>query len=88
MPVLDLGHFLQILDARDGKCGQISLFLFQSILFAGAAHVNMNYLRAAGFTTRKQALKELFQRARVRSPTILSFGRLNDLIAVTLRLQL
>ncbi|KAH6977511.1 fungal-specific transcription factor domain-containing protein, partial [Ilyonectria sp. MPI-CAGE-AT-0026] len=65
MPVLDLGHFLQILDARDGKCGQISLFLFQAILFAGAAHVNMNYLRAAGFTTRKQALKELFQRARL-----------------------
>ncbi|KAH8714707.1 fungal-specific transcription factor domain-containing protein, partial [Ilyonectria robusta] len=65
MPVLDLGHFLQILDARDGKCGQISLFLIQSILFAGAAHVNMNYLRAAGFTTRKQALKELFQRARL-----------------------
>ncbi|KAH6999431.1 fungal-specific transcription factor domain-containing protein [Ilyonectria destructans] len=65
MPALDLSHFLQILDARDGKSGQISLFLFQAILFAGAAHVNMNYLRAAGFTTRKQALKELFQRARL-----------------------
>lgn len=88
MPVLDLGHFLQILDARDGKSGQISLFLFQAILFAGAAHVNMNYLRAAGFTTRKQALKELFQRARVRSPTILETSRVNNKNAVTVRLQL
>lgn len=76
MPVLDLSHFLQILDARDGKSGQISLFLFQAILFAGAAHVNMNYLRAAGFTTRKQALKELFQRARVRSPLFLTLAAL------------
>lgn len=88
MPVLDLGHFLQMLDARDGKCGQISLFLYQAILFAGAAHVNISHLREAGFTTRKHALKELFQRARVRSPTILSFRRLNDEIPVTLRLQL
>ncbi|KAH7016757.1 fungal-specific transcription factor domain-containing protein [Ilyonectria destructans] len=64
MPILDLDLFLQVVSNQDGKAGQVSLLLFQAVLFAGTAHVKLEYLRNAGFTTRKQAGKAFFQRVR------------------------
>lgn len=65
MPSLDVNHFLGALTARDARPGQVSLLLLQAILFAGAAHVSMGHLKAAGFRTREHARRELFQRVRV-----------------------
>ncbi|CAG8974864.1 hypothetical protein HYALB_00000479 [Hymenoscyphus albidus] len=65
MPLLDMTETLQIIDDETGANGKISLLLFQGMMFAGTAFVDMEYLRDAGFLNRKAARKAFFQRARV-----------------------
>lgn len=65
MPLLDMQEFLAIVNAADGSRGQVSLFLFQTVMFAATAFVDMKHLREAGFISRKAARKAFFQRARV-----------------------
>ncbi|KAH6892084.1 fungal-specific transcription factor domain-containing protein [Thelonectria olida] len=65
MPLMDLGSFLGIISGRDGRNGQISLFLYQAVMFAGSAFVDMKYLREGGYTTRKAARKSFFQKTRL-----------------------
>lgn len=65
MPVLDLDQFLQPILDGDDESGQVSLLLYQAVLFAGTAHVKMEFLKEAGFKTRRHARKVLFQRVRV-----------------------
>lgn len=69
MPILDISNFLGALTGQSGISGKVSLFLFQAILFSGAAHVQLDCLKAAGFATRKQAREELFRRVRVSLPS-------------------
>lgn len=64
MPLLDLEEFLQILARNDG-IHHVSLLLFQAVMFAGTAFVDMDALRKAGYNNRKTARKIFFQRARV-----------------------
>jgi hypothetical protein len=66
MPLLDLHDFLSMIDSADGSKGKVSLILFQAVMFAGSAFVDMQYLRAAGYATRKEARKDFFQKTRVR----------------------
>jgi hypothetical protein len=65
MPLMDLNSFLGIVSSRDGQNGQTSLFLYQAVMFAASAFVDMRYLREGGYTTRKAARKSFFQRTRV-----------------------
>jgi hypothetical protein len=65
MPLLDLHDFLTMVDRRDGSKGKVSLILFQAVMFAGSAFVDMEHLRTAGYATRKDARKDFFQRTRV-----------------------
>ncbi|KAH7232698.1 fungal-specific transcription factor domain-containing protein, partial [Fusarium solani] len=65
MPILDISDFLGALTGQNGSLGHVSLFLFQAILFSGAAHVQLDCLKAAGFATREQAREELFRRVRL-----------------------
>ncbi|KAJ4109057.1 Cutinase transcription factor 1 beta [Fusarium oxysporum] len=65
MPLMDLNHFLGIINSRDGKNGQTSLFLYQAVMFAASAFVDMKYLREGGYTTRKAARKSFFQKTRL-----------------------
>ncbi|GAB0134959.1 Cutinase transcription factor 1 alpha [Epichloe bromicola] len=65
MPLIDLRHFLSIVDRRDGVNGQTSLLLYQSIMFSATAFVDMKYLREAGFSSRKAARKAFFQKTRL-----------------------
>lgn len=67
MPLLDLHEFVVALDNAEGNLGKISLILFQSVMFAGSAFVDMRHLRAAGYVTRKEARKDFFQKTRVSS---------------------
>ena len=76
MPILDISDFLGALTGQNGSLGQVSLFLFQAILFSGAAHVQLDCLKAAGFATRKQAREELFRRVRVSFLSPATIGRL------------
>lgn len=64
MPLLELDEFLTKIFANDGS-QQLSLLLFQAVMFAGTAFIDMKHLHAAGFSTRKAARKAFFQRARV-----------------------
>lgn len=65
MPLLELRDFLMTIDQVDGSLGKVSLILFQAVMFAGSAFIDMHYLRAAGYATRKEARKDFFQKTRV-----------------------
>ncbi|EFY95118.1 Zn(2)-Cys(6) zinc finger domain protein [Metarhizium robertsii] len=65
MPLIDLHHFLSIVDRRDGVNGQTSLLLYQSIMFSATAFVDMKHLKEAGFSSRKAARKAFFQKTRL-----------------------
>jgi hypothetical protein len=71
MPLLDLHDFLSMVDRRDGSKGKVSLILFQAVMFAGSAFVDMEHLRTAGYATRKDARKDFFQKTRVSSDPLL-----------------
>jgi hypothetical protein len=70
MPLLDLHDFLSVIDRLDGSNGKISLILFQAVMFAGSAFIDMQYLRSAGYSSRKEARKDFFQKTRVSHPCL------------------
>lgn len=65
MPLIEAHELLQIINDGSGRSGRVSLLLFQAIMFAGTAFVDMEYLRIAGYSNRKAARKAFFQKARV-----------------------
>lgn len=65
MPLLDLHDFLKIIDRQDGSNGKVSLILFQAVMFAGSAFIDMQHLQSAGYATRKEARKDFFQKTRI-----------------------
>ncbi|PYH46680.1 putative C6 transcription factor (Ctf1B) [Aspergillus saccharolyticus JOP 1030-1] len=64
MPLLDLEEFLQTIVQNDG-IRRMSLLLFQAVMFAGTAFIDLKHLHAAGYASRKVARKAFFQRARL-----------------------
>ena len=64
LPVLDLGEFLE---ATKGEAGtkKISLVLFQAVMFAGSAFVDIHKLHSEGFATHKHARSAYYERVRV-----------------------
>ena len=75
MPLLDLHEFLGPLERHGGATQSISLLLFQAVMFAGTAFVDLKHLRHAGYASRKEARKAFFVKARVWSCTD-TFNRL------------
>ncbi|RYP73253.1 hypothetical protein DL771_003682 [Monosporascus sp. 5C6A] len=65
MPLIDLNEFLTAVNARDGLCGQVSLFLYQAIMFSATAFVDSKFLKDAGYSSRKAARKASFYKARL-----------------------
>jgi hypothetical protein len=65
MPLVEIHELMSIVEEETGASGMISLLLFQAIMFAGTAFVDIEYLRAAGYSNRKVARKAFFQKARV-----------------------
>jgi len=72
MPLIELHDTLKIIGDDTGESGRISLLLFQAIMFAGTAFVDIAFLRSAGYSNRKSARKAFFQKARVCLKAILS----------------
>jgi hypothetical protein len=68
MPLIELQEFLRIVDEGTGESGRISLLLFQAVMFTGVAFVDMSYLTAAGYSTRKAARKAFYLKSRVCLP--------------------
>ncbi|TKA82911.1 hypothetical protein B0A55_01168 [Friedmanniomyces simplex] len=64
MPLLNMHELVRTIDRSDGTY-TISLLLFQAIMFAGIATVDMRYLKAAGYDTRRDARREYFQKTRL-----------------------
>ncbi|OGM45243.1 hypothetical protein ABOM_005861 [Aspergillus bombycis] len=64
MPVLDTECFLQAIFHQDNT-NLVSLLLFQAVMFAGAAFADWQHLRAAGFSTRREARKSFYERAKM-----------------------
>ncbi|KAL1953727.1 hypothetical protein VTO42DRAFT_2326 [Malbranchea cinnamomea] len=64
MPLLELDDFLSVI-VRNDATRPLSLLLFQAVMFAGTAFIDMKHLRAAGFESRKVARKAFFQKARL-----------------------
>lgn len=65
MPLLDLGDLLEPVWRNDGTKGTISLLLFQAVMFAATAFVDIESLQRSGFDSRRQARRAFFQKARV-----------------------
>lgn len=64
MPIIDMQELCESIDRTDGA-NQISLLVFQAIMFSGIASVDIKRLRAAGYTNRREARREFFQKTRV-----------------------
>lgn len=88
MPLLELHDFLHIINEGTGASGKISLLLFQAVMFAGTAFVDMEHLRAAGFTNRKAARKAFFQKARVCWKLLLVISMVHRLLTMAGSLRL
>lgn len=64
MPLLDLHELLEITEGN-GEKSTMSLLLFQAIMFASTASVDIKLLKAAGYKTRRDARRDFFQKTRL-----------------------
>ncbi|RVX65940.1 hypothetical protein B0A52_09825 [Exophiala mesophila] len=64
LPLVDVHEVLLAL-ASDGKAANVSILLLQSILLAGSAFVETEYLVEAGFQDRMDLRKQLANRVRI-----------------------
>ncbi|KAJ5893078.1 hypothetical protein N7504_009769 [Penicillium tannophilum] len=64
MPVLNLQELLRCVAENDPD-GNISVLLFQAVMFVGTAFVDIKHLQAAGYSTRKDARNAFFIRLRL-----------------------
>ncbi|KAF2667475.1 hypothetical protein BT63DRAFT_374859 [Microthyrium microscopicum] len=65
MPLVDLYDFVMIIESGNGALGRISLILYHAVMFAGSAFVDMQHLFNAGYSSRKQARKDFFNKTRL-----------------------
>ncbi|RFU34800.1 hypothetical protein B7463_g1529, partial [Scytalidium lignicola] len=65
MPMLDLKDFVDIINQGDGNNGLVSLLLFQAVMFAGSAFIDMKHFSNAGYDIRRVARAALFQKVRL-----------------------
>jgi hypothetical protein len=65
--LVELHELMEIIEDGTGATGRISLLLFQAIMFAGTAFVDMKHLQNTGYSNRKVARKAFFQKARINS---------------------
>lgn len=69
MPVLNLQEFLRCV-AENDPAGNVSVLLFQAVMFVGTAFIDLEHLQAAGYATRKSARNAFFTRLRVSRPSM------------------
>ena len=83
MPVLNLQEFLRCVAENDPE-GNVSILLFQAVMFVGTAFVDLKHLQDAGYSTRKSARNAFFTRLRVCVPEIENLSPTNTSIATLL----
>lgn len=67
LPVLNLQEFLRCVAENDPN-GNVSILLFQAVMYVATAFVDLKYLQTAGYPTRKSARSAFYSRLRVRIP--------------------
>lgn len=65
IPLLDLARFLSSILSPQPQGNRISLLLFQAVMFAGSAHVDIKPLRKLGYLRRKAARRALYLKTKV-----------------------
>ncbi len=73
LPEPDWHEVLTHVERRHATGGGLSLLLFQAIMFAGSAYIDLEYLKRAGFKTRRSARRVFFQRVRVSKMSTIGF---------------
>lgn len=79
MPIIDIHDLVESIDRTDGA-NQTSLLVFQAIMFSGVASVDIKRLQAAGYTNRREARREFFQKTRASQIRKMSISTLTDLL--------
>lgn len=64
LPVLDLKRFLGAIAENDPN-GNVSILLFQAVMFVATAFVDLKHLQAAGYANRKSARNAFYTRLRL-----------------------
>jgi len=64
MPLLDIHDFVGTIDHPDGS-QTISLLLFQAVMFAAVATVDMKHLKLLGYENRRDARRDFFAKTRI-----------------------
>ena len=64
LPLLNLQEFLACIEKNDPK-DTLSLLLFQAVMFAATGFIDMRYLHAQGYDSRKAARRAFFQRVKL-----------------------
>lgn len=64
-PMLELRDFLRRVSDRNGGYGQVSLLLYQAVMFAASAFVKLEHLSAAGFTSRRALRRAILSAAKL-----------------------
>lgn len=64
-PMLELRDFLRRVSDRNGGHGQVSLLLYQSVMFAASAFVKLEHLSAAGFASRRALRRAILSAAKL-----------------------
>ncbi|KAF4338137.1 cutinase transcription factor 1 beta [Fusarium beomiforme] len=63
---LELFPFLNAVNAGDGRGEKVSLLMYQAVMFAATAFVDIEVLLEAGYANRKAARKSFFQKTRAK----------------------
>lgn len=64
-PMLELRDFLRRVSDRNGGNGQVSLLLYQSVMFAASAFVKLDHVSAAGFASRRALRRAILSAAKL-----------------------
>ena len=83
LPILELQDFLTSIEKNESN-DTLSLLLFQAVMFAGSGFIDMRYLLAQGYDSRKAARRSFFQRAKVLYDFDYEVNRLTVVQAVLL----
>lgn len=83
MPLLDLHNFFTTIEGKESG-NQISLFLFQAVMFSGVAFIDMNRLEKAGYASRRDARRKFFLKARLLHDFDCELDRISSIQALLL----
>lgn len=72
MPVLDLQRdLLDPVYLQENESGQCSLLLFQAVMFAGSAFVDLRLLETVGFRSRRAARKAFYSKVKASANSLM-----------------